>query len=153
LPWDDDLSDEQRRLASYEGRVLRIVAGPGTGKTRVMTRRVAYLIESGTAEPGAILALTFTRAAARELRERLEDLLGIEEGDRPAVSTLHAFALRQLLRHGAAPNLPAPIRIADDYEERWVVEEEISRLSGLNNVRAVRRELANLASDWETRMR
>jgi DNA helicase-2/ATP-dependent DNA helicase PcrA len=115
-----------------------------------MTRRVAYLIESGTAEPSAILALTFTRAAARELRDRLEELLGIERGDRPAVSTLHAFALRQLLRNAGAPNLPAPIRIVDDYEERWIVEEEISRFSGLNNVRAVRKELANLASDWET---
>ena len=114
-----------------------------------MTRRVAYLIESGEAEPSAILALTFTRAAARELRERLEELLGVETGDRPSVSTLHAFALRQLVRHGGAPNLPAPIRIVDDYEERWVVEAELSRISGLNDVRGVRKELSNLASDWE----
>lgn len=150
MAWDDDLSDEQRRYASHDARVLRLVAGPGTGKTRVLTRRVAYLIEESRVEPSSILALTFSRAAARELRDRLEALLGEEVGDRPSVYTLHAFALRQLLRHRGAPTLPHPIRIADDYDERWVIEEELSDLSGLNDVRKVRKEFQNLASDWET---
>lgn len=74
MSWDDDLSAEQRRYASHDARVLRLVAGPGTGKTRVLTRRVAYLIETGAADASAILALTFSRAAARELRQRLEAL-------------------------------------------------------------------------------
>jgi DNA helicase-2/ATP-dependent DNA helicase PcrA len=126
-----------------------MVAGPGTGKTRVITRRVAYLIEEADVEPTSILALTFSRAAAGELRERLEGLLGEQTGDRPGVYTLHAFALRQLLRNEGAPTLPHPIRIADDYDERWVVEEEMSDLTGLD-VRAVRREFQNLGSDWET---
>ncbi|MEZ5099397.1 MAG: ATP-dependent helicase [Thermoleophilia bacterium] len=149
MPWDDDLTPEQRQYASHPARVLRLVAGPGTGKTRVLTRRVAYLIESGAAEPSAILALTFSRAAARELRQRLELLEGVDVGDRPSVYTLHAFALRQLLLLGGAPILPHPIRIADDYDERWVIEEELSELAGLS-VREVRREFQNLASDWET---
>lgn len=114
-----------------------------------MTRRVAYLIEEGRAQATRILALTFSRAAAQELRERLEGLLGVETGDRPAVSTLHAFALRQLLRNGGAPNLPSPIRIADDYEERWVIQDEIARLTA-SSVSDIRKELADLASDWET---
>jgi DNA helicase-2/ATP-dependent DNA helicase PcrA len=142
-------SGEQRRYASHDARVLRLVAGPGTGKTRVLTRRVAYLIEETLADPSQILALTFSRAAARELRDRLETLLGEQVGERPAVYTLHAFALRQLLRHGGAPTLPHPIRIADDYDERWVIEEELSELTGLT-VRQVRKEFRNLASDWET---
>lgn len=149
MAWDTDLSDEQSRYASHDARHLRLVAGPGTGKTRVMTRRIAYLIEERRVEPSRILALTFSRAAARELRDRLEDLLGTETGDLPAVYTLHAFALRQLLRNRGAPNLPRPIQIADDYDERWVIEEEIKRITGLR-VRDVRAEFQNLASDWET---
>src|SRR5437868_7009609 len=108
MAWSDDLSPEQREHASHPARILRLVAGPGTGKTRVLTRRVGYLIETGTAEPSEILALTFSRAAARELRHRLEALEGDRVGDRPAVYTLHAFALRQLLRLGGAPTLPHP---------------------------------------------
>jgi DNA helicase II / ATP-dependent DNA helicase PcrA len=115
-----------------------------------MTRRVAYLIEDQGVDPSRILALTFSRAAARELRERLEDLLGDEAGDRPSVYTLHAFALRQLLRLGGAPSLPQPIRIADDYDERRVVQEEIKVLSEMDRIKDVQNEFNNLASDWET---
>jgi DNA helicase-2/ATP-dependent DNA helicase PcrA len=149
VAWNDDLSPEQERFASYDTRVLRLVAGPGTGKTRVMTRRVAYLIEVGGVDPSSILALTFTRAAARELRERLEQLLGQETGERPAVYTLHAFALRQLLKQGGAPNLPHPIRIADDYDEDKVVAKEIAVLSGMTK-RQVQEAFEDLGSDFET---
>jgi DNA helicase-2/ATP-dependent DNA helicase PcrA len=149
VAWDDELSPEQREYAAHDARVLRLVAGPGTGKTRVLTRRVAFLVEEAGVEPTEILALTFSRAAARELRQRLEELLGEDTGDRPSVYTLHAFALRQLLRHEGAPSLPHPIRIADDYDERWVIEEELAALTGLT-VRGVRQEFRNLAADWET---
>jgi len=125
------------------------VAGPGTGKTRVVTRRVGYLVEDQGIDARRILALTFSRAAAGELRQRLESMLGQQVGHRPSVYTLHAFALRQLLLNKGAPNLPHPIRIADDYDERWVVHEEIAQLTGLR-VKHVQREFQNLASDWET---
>jgi DNA helicase-2/ATP-dependent DNA helicase PcrA len=151
MAWDDELSEEQGELASHSGQIVRLVAGPGTGKTRVMTRRVAYLVEAQGINPGAILALTFSRAAAQELRERLEVLLGKETGDRPTVSTLHAFALRQLLLTGSAPTLPQPIRIADDYDERNVIKEEIAEQMGQGfGIRKVQRELELLAADWES---
>lgn len=148
MAWDDELSEEQRDYASRDARILRLVAGPGTGKTRVMTRRVAYLIEAEEVDPSSILALTFSRAAARELRERVEALLG-EHGEQPGVFTLHAFALRQLLKNRGAPTLPHPIRIADDYDERWVVQAEIAGVADMS-VRDVQKEFRNLASDWET---
>ena len=91
MTWDTNLTEEQRRIASHPDRIVRLVAGPGTGKTRVMTRRIAFLIEEEGLDPSSILALTFSRAAAQELRERLEGLLG-DAGDRPGVYTLHAFA-------------------------------------------------------------
>lgn len=102
MAWDSELSEEQRNIASVDARIVRLVAGPGTGKTRVMTRRIAYLIEEVGVDPSSILALTFSRAAAQELRERLELLLGEETGDCPAVFTLHAFALSQLIQIGGA---------------------------------------------------
>jgi DNA helicase-2/ATP-dependent DNA helicase PcrA len=151
VTWDEALTPEQREYASHPARVLRLVAGPGTGKTRVMTRRVAFLVEEGDVEASEILALTFSRAAARELRERLELLLGQETGDRPGVFTLHAFALRQLLLQEGAPGLPHPIRIADDYDERWVIHAELAHLTDMS-LREIRREFQNLSSDWETLM-
>jgi DNA helicase-2/ATP-dependent DNA helicase PcrA len=106
-------------------------------------------VENRRIDARRILALTFSRAAAGELRQRLEAMLGKQVGDRPSVFTLHAFALRQLLLNKGAPTLPHPIRIADDYDERWVVREEIAALTSLR-VRQVQREFQNLASDWET---
>ncbi len=101
MAWSDELSDEQRRHASDDADRRRLVAGPGTGKTRVLTRRVAYLIEEAHVEPGRVLALTFSRVAAQELRDRLEALVG-ELSERPTVSTLHAFALRAYPGRGVA---------------------------------------------------
>jgi DNA helicase II / ATP-dependent DNA helicase PcrA len=115
-----------------------------------MTRRIAYLIEVEGMQPEAILGVTFTRAAARELRQRLEDLLGVAIADRIAIFTLHAFALRQLLRNRGAPNLPRPIRIADDFDERRVIQEELKVLTGARRIKDIQTELQNLASDWET---
>jgi DNA helicase-2/ATP-dependent DNA helicase PcrA len=115
-----------------------------------MTRRIAWLIEERGVPPESILAVTFSRAAARELRQRLDDLLGADVASRVAVYTLHAFALRQLLRNQGAPTLPRPIRIADDFDERWVIEEELRTLTGAKKITEIRRELKNLASDWET---
>jgi hypothetical protein len=63
MTWDDELTEEQRVHASHGARILRLVAGPGTGKTRVMTRRVAYLVEEAGIAASSILALTFSRAA------------------------------------------------------------------------------------------
>jgi ATP-dependent DNA helicase UvrD/PcrA len=150
MTWREGLSEQQAAVASHVDEIVRLVAGPGTGKTRVMTQRVAYLIEEEEVAPDRILALTFSRAAARELRERLDVLLGDEVGERPAVSTLHAFALRQLLRNRGAPTLPHPILIADDFDERHVIQEDIRILADMKRISAVRKEFQNLASDWET---
>ena len=147
MPWDDGLSLKQREYAAHPARILRLVAGPGTGKTRVITRRVGYLVEDQQIDPRQILALTFSRAAAGELRQRLEAMLGQQVGDRPSVYTLHAFALRQLLLNKEAPNLPHPIRIADDYDERWVVCEG-SQPSRISRSRRSSAKFQNLASDW-----
>jgi DNA helicase II / ATP-dependent DNA helicase PcrA len=82
--WLDQLNNEQRRAAtSGEGPVL-IVAGPGTGKTKTLTARIAHLIQNGQVQPERVLALTFTKKAAEEMRNRVVNLLGSSGGGWPA---------------------------------------------------------------------
>ena len=93
MAWSVNLLPDQRTAASHVGRHARLLAGPGTGKTLTLTRRVCFLVEDQRIAPTSILALTFTRAAAQELRRRIQTELGPE--GLPRVSTLHSFALRQ----------------------------------------------------------
>ncbi|MCH8284308.1 MAG: UvrD-helicase domain-containing protein [Chloroflexi bacterium] len=97
MGWNDGLTAEQVVAASHIGSHARLLAGPGTGKTLVMTRRVLCLTLDHDVSASDILALTFTRAAARELRTRIIQELG--ESLPPRVSTLHSFALQTLLFH------------------------------------------------------
>jgi DNA helicase-2/ATP-dependent DNA helicase PcrA len=76
MAWNDNLTDEQKRAASYISKHARLLAGPGTGKTRSLTRRVMYLVEEKGVSPSQILALTFTRAATAELKRRLKQEFG-----------------------------------------------------------------------------
>lgn len=128
MAWYDELSYEQRRAASHWGSSARILAGPGTGKTRCLIHRIAYLLQERKVPPEQIAALTFTRAAARELQERLTQHLGVLEADLPVVCTLHSFALRILLQHKAHSGIIQPLRVADDYEEKEVLFPEIGRM-------------------------
>lgn len=148
MRWNEGLSPEQELAAKHIGSHARLLAGPGTGKTRTMKSRVAYLVEEQGIPASEILALTFTRAAASELRNRVTILL--EGRAVPQVSTLHSFALRTILQSGAGNRLPSPIRIADDYEERWIIEEDIKRILNLDRVERARDLIVRLSADWET---
>ncbi|MDI6811722.1 MAG: UvrD-helicase domain-containing protein [archaeon] len=148
VQWDENLTRAQKKAASHRGAHARLLAGPGTGKTLTMTRRILWLITQQNIPPSEILALTFTRAAASELRRYVKDNLEGMSSELPRVSTLHSFALRQLLRNASLTQLPQPLRIADDYEERWVIIEELSDLIG-KNVRETQKLLNELSADWQ----
>ncbi|GAB3950031.1 hypothetical protein GCM10027614_49790 [Micromonospora vulcania] len=105
----------QRVAASAPGGPLLIVAGPGTGKTRTLTHRIAYLCAELNVFPEHCLAITFTRRAAEELRHRLDGLLGPVAED-VTVGTFHALGLTILRENADAAGLPANFRIADDAE-------------------------------------
>ncbi|NHN56618.1 DNA helicase PcrA [Calidifontibacter sp. DB0510] len=108
----EGLNPQQREAVVHEGSPLLIVAGAGSGKTRVLTHRIAYLLGQRHAQPGQILAITFTNKAAAEMRERVEALVG------PAakamwVSTFHSACVRILRREAATVGLKSSFSIYD----------------------------------------
>ena len=106
----EKLNTEQKEAVVYEKGPLLIVAGAGTGKTTVITQRIAYLIEKGLAKPEEILAVTFTDKAAGELEERVDKLLPMGYVDL-WVSTFHAFCERILRDYALDIGLPADFKI------------------------------------------
>ncbi|KAE8763156.1 DNA helicase PcrA [Georgenia thermotolerans] len=107
-----DLNPQQREAVVHSGSPLLIVAGAGSGKTRVLTHRIAYLLATGRSRPGEILAITFTNKAAAEMRERVEDLIG-PSASRMWVSTFHSACVRILRREHAALGLRSSFSIYD----------------------------------------
>src|SRR3954470_9166154 len=91
----EGLNEPQRAAVVHEGSPLLVVAGAGSGKTRVLTRRIAWLISERKAHPGSILAITFTNKAAAEMKERVEDLVG-RRARIMWVSTFHSACVRIL---------------------------------------------------------
>ncbi len=152
MSWNDDLLPEQEAAASFVGQHARMLAGPGTGKTLALTRRVLYLIEKRGVPPSRILILTFTRAAAFELRARVASAMpsSAEDNGFPHISTIHAFALRQLVHNNECmQKLPSPIRVADDWEEREIIAQDLKVLLGYS-IKAVNALFLALSNDWDT---
>ncbi|MDG4822119.1 UvrD-helicase domain-containing protein [Asanoa sp. WMMD1127] len=118
----DRLDAMQRVAASAPGGPMLIVAGPGTGKTRTLTHRIAYLCAELNVQPDHCLAITFTRRAAEELRTRLDGLLGPVAAD-ITVATFHSLGLTILRENAAAAGLPEDFRIADDTEREAARKE------------------------------
>ena len=108
----DGLNPRQREAVLHEGSPLLIVAGAGSGKTRVLTNRIAYLLAARGVQPGQVLAITFTNKAAAEMRERVEALVG---GRARAmwVSTFHSACVRILRREAAKVGLRSTFSIYD----------------------------------------
>src|SRR6478609_4055028 len=123
----DTLNPEQREAVLYIRGPLLILAGAGSGKTRVITSRIAYLIGDGHAEPNEILAVTFTNKAAGEMRGRVEALLG---GDcsRMWVSTFHSLCARLLRREAPAIGLSRDFVIYDSSDQLTVVKQALKDL-------------------------
>jgi DNA helicase-2/ATP-dependent DNA helicase PcrA len=115
------LNESQRRaVEAIDGPVLAL-AGPGSGKTRVLTHRIANLVGNHDVVPERILAVTFTNKAAREMRTRMRDLLGTEVADRIDIGTFHSLAARWLRRDGTKIGLPNSWLIYDDDDQQRLI--------------------------------
>jgi ATP-dependent DNA helicase UvrD/PcrA len=124
-----ELNPAQRNAVEIiEGPVL-VLAGPGSGKTRVLTYRVAYLIKEVRLEPHNILAVTFTNKAAREMRERLASLVGEEKLRDLTIGTFHATCARFLRRDGERVGLAPGFVIYDDDDQSALVKQILHELN------------------------
>jgi DNA helicase-2/ATP-dependent DNA helicase PcrA len=117
----EGLTEPQRDAVTHRGSPLLIVAGAGSGKTRVLTRRIAHLIAMGDAAPWQILAITFTNKAADEMRQRVASLVG-PRGRRMWVSTFHSACVRILRAHGDRLGYKGSFTIYDDADSRRLIE-------------------------------
>jgi DNA helicase-2/ATP-dependent DNA helicase PcrA len=117
----EGLTPPQAASVIHRGGPLLIVAGAGSGKTRVLTRRIAHLIATGTATPWQILAITFTNKAAGEMRSRVADLVGPRAG-RMWVSTFHSACVRILRAHADRLGYKGSFTIYDDADSRRLIE-------------------------------
>jgi DNA helicase-2/ATP-dependent DNA helicase PcrA len=115
------LTPAQEASVVHRGSPLLIVAGAGSGKTRVLTRRIAHLIATGDAAPWQVLAITFTNKAADEMRKRVAELVGPRAG-RMWVSTFHSACVRILRAHGDRLGYKGSFTIYDDADSRRLVE-------------------------------
>lgn len=117
-----DLNPAQRQAVEHRGGPLLIVAGAGSGKTRVLTRRIAHLLATGDASPGEILAITFTNKAAGEMKERVAEVVGAR-ARAMWVSTFHSACVRILRSEGSLVGLTSGFTIYD--------QQDAQRLMGM----------------------
>jgi DNA helicase-2/ATP-dependent DNA helicase PcrA len=123
----DALNPEQREAVLHLDGPLLILAGAGSGKTRVIASRIAYLIGDGHAEPHEVLAVTFTNKAAEEMRTRVSTLLGSDCG-RMWVSTFHSLCARLLRREAPAIGLSRDFVIYDSSDQLVIVKQALKEL-------------------------
>jgi DNA helicase-2/ATP-dependent DNA helicase PcrA len=121
------LNSPQRAAVTADDGPLLIFAGAGSGKTRVLTHRIAWLIQQGRAEPGEILAVTFTNKAAREMRGRVESLVNLSAGA-IWMGTFHAIGVRILRRDGSADGIDRHFIIYDEGDRLAVIKRVMTEL-------------------------
>jgi DNA helicase-2/ATP-dependent DNA helicase PcrA len=119
---------QARAVEAPDGPVL-VLAGPGSGKTRVLTHRVAYLVEVRKVWPRQILAVTFTNKAAREMRERLDKILGPARSGELTLGTFHAICARWLRRDAPEIGLSRDFVIFDEDDQQQVVKRVLNELN------------------------
>ncbi|HYG26951.1 MAG TPA: UvrD-helicase domain-containing protein [Caulobacteraceae bacterium] len=146
----DGLNPEQREaVEALDGPVL-VLAGAGTGKTRVLTTRLAHILATGRARPWEILAVTFTNKAAREMRERITHIIGPEAEGLRWLGTFHAIAAQILRRHAELVGLKSSYTILDtDDQERLV--KQVLEACNIDPKRWTPRYVAGLIDHWKNR--
>src|SRR5579864_3719705 len=148
-PYLAGLNDAQREAVNaIDGPVL-VLAGAGTGKTRVLTTRLAHILATGRAFPGELLAVTFTNKAAREMRGRLEAMIG-RAAEGVWLGTFHAIAARILRRHAEAVGLRSSFTILDADDQLRLVKQ-ILAAANIDERRWPARVLHAVIERWKDR--
>ena len=146
----DGLNPEQRAaVEATEGPVL-VLAGAGTGKTRVLTTRLSHILTTGRARPWELLAVTFTNKAAREMRHRITDMIGPAAEGLRWLGTFHSIAAQILRRHAELVGLKSSYTIIDgDDQERLI--KQLLTAENIDIKRWTPKQLAGLIDHWKNR--
>lgn len=144
------LNPEQRLAVETTEGPLLVLAGAGTGKTRVLTTRIAHILASGRAYPSQILAVTFTNKAAREMRERIGTLIGGAVEGMAWLGTFHSIGVKILRRHAELVGLKSGFTILDDDDQVRLLKQVIEA-AGIDKERWPARQLAGLIDSWKNR--
>jgi len=146
----DELNAAQREaVTQLDGPVL-VLAGAGTGKTRVLTSRIAHILGSGRARPSEILAVTFTNKAAREMKTRIGTLIGGQVEGMPWLGTFHAISARILRRHAELVDLTSSFTILDTDDQIRLLKQ-LLEAEKIDPKRWPARQLAAHIDSWKNR--
>ncbi len=149
-PYLSGLNPEQRQaVETIDGPVL-VLAGAGTGKTRVLTTRIAHILATQRAFPSQVLAVTFTNKAAREMRHRIGELIGGAVEGMTWLGTFHSIGVKILRRHAELVGLKNGFTILDTDDQLRLMKQVIEA-DGLDKERWPARQLANLIDSWKNR--
>jgi DNA helicase-2/ATP-dependent DNA helicase PcrA len=144
------LNPEQRlAVETTEGPVL-VLAGAGTGKTRVLTTRIAHILATGRAWPSQILAVTFTNKAAREMKQRIGVLVGEAVEGMPWLGTFHSIGVKLLRRHAELAGLRSDFTILDTDDVIRLIKQLI-QAEGLDDKRWPARQFAQMIDGWKNK--
>lgn len=144
------LNPEQRQAVEATDGPVLVLAGAGTGKTRVLTTRIAHLIATGRAYPSQILAVTFTNKAAREMKERVANLVGPVAEGMPWLGTFHSISAKLLRRHAELVDLRSDFTILDTDDQIRLMKQVI-QAEGIDEKRWPGRMLAGFIDSWKNR--
>ena len=148
-PWLDGLNSEQRRaVETTEGPVL-VLSGAGTGKTRVLTSRLAQILVTGKARPWQCLAVTFTNKAAREMRERVASLVG-PAAEQAWLGTFHALGVRMLRKHAGLVGLTSNFTILDTDDQLRLLKQ-VMEAERIDNKKWPAQALMGTIQRWKDR--
>ncbi|MGE3874467.1 MAG: ATP-dependent helicase [Parvibaculaceae bacterium] len=149
-PYLKGLNPEQRAAVETTDGPLLVLAGAGTGKTRVLTTRLAHILATGRAWPGQILCVTFTNKAAREMKERIGHLIGGVVEGMTWLGTFHAIGVKILRRHAELAGLKSGFSILDTDDQIRLLKQ-IIEASDIDEKRWPARQLASLIDNWKNR--
>ena len=142
----EKLNDKQREAASQIDGSILILAGAGSGKTRTITYRIAHMIENIGISPYSILAVTFTNKAAKEMRERVEELVG-DIAKACTISTFHSFGMRLLRMYGKEVGYNSNFTIYDTDDQKRIVKAILKGQNlSINGVKLTERDLVSMIS-------
>ncbi len=150
LPYLDGLNPEQREAVEHTEGPLLVLAGAGTGKTRVLTTRIAHILSQNRAWPSQILAVTFTNKAAREMKERIGGQIGGAVEGMAWLGTFHSIGVKILRRHTELVGLKTGFTILDSDDSVRLLKQ-VLEAAQIDKDRWPARQLAGLIDDWKNR--